>query len=207
MIKDVPSPIDLRAPEDAQAWEATAMSKRPYRTEVFAHFASAIASCTKPIQRVLELGSGPGFLAEHLLRALPATSYIALDFSAAMHELAAKRLSAFSPRVRFVERNFRESGWVAGLSQFDCVVTLQAVHELRHKRHACALHAQVSKVLAPAGLYLVCDHFLGVGGMCNDQLYMSIDEQRAALAKAGFFEIECLVVKGSLVLHSARSPL
>ena len=87
MIQDVPSPIDLRLMSDACEWEATALSKRPSRPEFFAQFASSIKSATIPVHRILELGSGPGFLAEHLLHALPAVAYVAFDFSPAMHQL------------------------------------------------------------------------------------------------------------------------
>jgi len=189
---------------DAREWESTALSKRPCRTAFFAQFAEAIASARVPVHRVLELGSGPGFLAEQLLRTLPAIAYVALDFSPAMHQLAAQRLGALGSRVQFVERSFRASTWPQGLGRFECVVTHQAVHELRHKDHARALHAQARQVLAPGGLYLVCDHFVGEGGMKNDQLFMSIDEQRAALLDAGFAALEQLMLEGGLVLHSAR---
>jgi predicted methyltransferase len=43
-------------------------------------------------------------------------------------------------------------------------MTNQAVHELRHKRHARELHRQVARLLTPGGSYLVCDHFCGPGG-------------------------------------------
>jgi SAM-dependent methyltransferase len=202
MLEDVPSPIDLRLPTDARAWEASAMSKRPWRVEFFAVFASALAESPVSVHRVLELGSGPGFLAEHLLRELSDISYVALDFSASMHDLAVKRLGPHASRVQFVERSFRDPSWVIGLGHFDAVVTNQAVHELRHKRHASSLHGRVKSILVPGGPYLVCDHFAGVGGMKNEQLYMSVAEQRSALVGAGFTTVQ-LLLKGGLVLHYA----
>ena len=203
MHRDVPSPIDLRQMSDARAWEASAMTKRPWRTEFFDRFAREIARSTSSPCRVLELGSGPGFLAECLLRALPTVEYVALDFSAAMHELARVRLGELASRVVFVERSFRESNWSHGLGSFGFVVTNQAVHELRHKRYAVALHARVQPLLAPGGVYLVCDHFAGEGGMSNAQLFMSIEEQETALLDAGFGTVQLLMVNGGLALFSA----
>lgn len=203
MFSDVPSPIDLRLMRDAREWEETAMSKRPWRTEFFEAFAGVIRASSVKVHRILELGSGPGFLAEHLLGALPGIKYVALDFSAAMHELAAKRLGPVGARVDFVERSFREPDWSNGLGQFEYVVTHQAVHELRHKRYAAELHRQVRALLSPGGAYLVSDHFAGEGGMQNDQLYMSIAEQAAALASADFSRVEQVLLKGGLVLHHA----
>lgn len=103
MHADVPSPIDLRCMEDARQWAESAMSKRPWRTEFFAAFANFIGNGSAA--RVLELGSGPGFLAEYLLRSNVNLRYVALDFSPAMHELAAQRLAELAGRVQFVERS------------------------------------------------------------------------------------------------------
>ena len=199
---DVPSPIDLRQMADAQQWADEAMAKRPWRVEFFAEFARQLGE--GGANEVLELGSGPGFLADFLLGALPNISYTALDFSSAMHTLAVARLGEAASRVSFVERSFRESAWVKGLGPFDHVVTHQAVHELRHKQHARTLHEQVRGLLGPKGRYLVCDHFSGPGGMANDQLYMSIEEQRAALADAGFQWVEPILLKRGLMLYGAR---
>src|SRR5262245_58341390 len=147
MVEDVPSPVDLRLMSDAVAWEASALARRPCRPQFFAAISAAVAASATPSARILELGSGPGFLALRLLEDHPDISYVALDFSPAMHELAAKRLVDFGDRVSFIEQSFREVDWSSGLGRFDCVVTLQAVHELRHKRHALALHRAVKQVL------------------------------------------------------------
>ena len=198
MIKDVPSSIDLRKMEDAREWADSAMSKRPWRADFFEEFARAIG--IESAHRVLELGSGPGFLADHLLQCNPRLNYVALDFSAAMHELAVDRLGHHESNVQFVERSFRDPDWSEGLGIFEFVVTNQAVHELRHKDYASTLHTQVRNILSPNGVYLVCDHYAGEGGMANDQLYMTIEEQIDALRQAGFQNIELLLHKGGLVL-------
>ena len=151
----------------------------------------------------MDLGSGPGFLAEYLLNAFPAITYVALDSSAAMHQLAVDRLGPLGARVQFVERNLREPEWTDALGQFECVVTIQAVHELRHKRYARGLHEQVKRLVVPGGQYLVCDHFAGEGGMENSQLYMTMDEQRTALIDAGFVAVSRVLIRDSLVLHRA----
>lgn len=204
MTDDVPSPIDLRVMEDARAWQASAMVKRPVRREFFSRFAEAIKSFELGAPRVLELGSGPGFLAEHLLKTIANISYSALDFSAAMHTLATARLGALSPNVSFIERDFKDHDWTRGLGQFHFIINMQAVHELRHKRYARGLHGQVRELLNRGGSYLVCDHFLGLGGMANNQLYMTVEEQRQALHDSGFPFVDEVLNKGGLVLHRAR---
>lgn len=203
MLEDVPSPIDLRLMHDAAAWEASALRNRPCRPLFFTAFSRTVSGLGSARLRVLELGSGPGFLAERLLQEHPQISYVALDFSPAMHELATKRLGLFRDRITFVERSFREPSCFGDLGEFQCVVTHQAVHELRHKRHHLALHQSVRRILCPGGVYLVSDHYCGPGGQSNDQLYMSVEEQRASLFEAGFDHVEPLLQTGGLVLHEA----
>lgn len=202
---DVPVSVDFRQADHAQEWAASAMATRPWRADFFVAFATELAVLAggRPC-RVLELGSGPGFLAAELLASNTQLDYVALDFSPVMHELAKQRLGALAARACFIERDLRQPDWAEGLGRFDAVVTHQAVHELRHKRHAATLHAQVRPLLLPEGAYLVCDHFLGEGGMSNERLYMTVDEQRGALASAGYTAVEQVLLKQGLVLHRAR---
>jgi 16S rRNA G1207 methylase RsmC len=153
--------------------------------------------------RVLELGSGPGFLAAYLLDVLPAVWLTLLDFSAPMHSLALARVGPRAARVRFLERSFKEQDWSHGLGRFDAVITNQAVHELRHKGYAVQLHAAVKEVLKPGGPYLVSDHFFGAGGLSDHQLYMTAAEQREALLSAGFSVVQEVAAAGTLVIHRA----
>ncbi len=208
---DVPSPIDLQAEADARAWADAANRVRPWRLDFFAAISAALPAVA-PL-RVLELGAGPGFLAERVLRDHPAARLVLLDHSAAMQSMAAQRLQPLlastapeprPPRVIHLCRSFKDDGWAAGLGPFDAVVTHQAVHELRHRRHAPALHAAVRSVLAPGGVYLVSDHHLGDGGMANADLYMTVDEQRQAMQAAGFGQVDELLRRQGLVLHRAR---
>jgi ubiquinone/menaquinone biosynthesis C-methylase UbiE len=207
MMEDVPSPIDLRSMSAAREWERSAMEKRPWRTEFFAMFAEELTQIRPPVSCVLELGSGPGFLAIHLLRALPDLRMVLLDFSPSMHDLARQRLGELAGRVEFIEASFKDPIWYERLAYFDAVVTNQAVHELRHKQYAALLHKQVKAVLRPGGSYLVCDHFYGPDGMRNDQLYMTVDEQRASIESAGFAPVRQVLSKGGMVLHHAEERI
>lgn len=199
---DVPSPIDLCDPRDAREWERTAQERRG-RSEIFQAFGRELVGVGKSDLAVLELGSGPGFLAAYLLDVLPTVRLTLLDFSAPMQQLARARLGARAALVSFVERSFKAPGWSHGLGPFDAVITNQAVHELRHKRHAAQLHAAVKEVLKPGGAYLVSDHFFGEHGLPNDQLYMTVAEQRDALMNAGFSQVHKVAAAGTLVMHRA----
>jgi cyclopropane fatty-acyl-phospholipid synthase-like methyltransferase len=201
---DVPPPIDFLQPETALAWANAANLKRPWRAHFFGAIVEKLRSVARPACSVLELGSGPGYLAEVVMQALPHVHYTLLDFSEPMHDLARTRLRHFA-HVRFENRDFRSAEWAADLGLFDAIVTVQAVHELRHKDRVGRLHEAVKTLLRADGQYLVCDHVLGPGGMTDDQLYMTVVEQADALKEAGFPDVALVLEKGGLVLHRARA--
>ena len=203
---DVPSPIDLRNMPDARRWADAAMLVRPARHNVFDRIVQELRDLRSRPRSVLELGSGPGFLADRITVNLSTVAYTALDFSAAMHALARERLGANAERVCFVEGDFKQPHWTSGLATFDAVVAMQAVHELRHKRHAPALYRQVGNVLHPGGSFLMCDHYVGDGAMSDRALFMTMEEHEAALHGAGFTNIHVLLQAGGLVLYRGDLP-
>ena len=183
---DVPSTIDLRLPADAHVWAREAEGKRPHREQLRALFAANLGGAT----RVLELGSGPGFLAEHLLRTCPIASYTLFDFSRPMLELSRERIGAH-PAATFVLGDFKQPNWADQLSRpYDAVVAMQSIHEIRHKRHLPALYREVHTLLRPGGRFLVCDHL-----PMNDKLYATEVEQHAAMLGAGFTPTTIAVVE------------
>jgi SAM-dependent methyltransferase len=197
---DVPSPIDFHDLAQARAWEEHTVAKRPWRPQFFASFAQALQTrFSRPIT-VLELGSGPGHLAEHLLTHCAIDFYVALDFSSAMHQIARDRLSSFLDKVEFPVRDFRAADWGEGLRVFDAVVTLQAAHETRHVRHLPDLLTRARQRLAPGGLFLYCDHYLGI--LTNADLYLPAAEQPKALMAAGFRDIQKRLDIGGMALFS-----
>lgn len=118
VMEEVPSPIDLRRMSDARNWEQSANLKRPWRTDFFDAFSVAIRKHPGDVHRILELGSGPGFLAEHIFLQGINADYTALDFSNAMHALAKARLGPTASRVHFRTRSFvaRAGGAGSGIS-------------------------------------------------------------------------------------------
>jgi SAM-dependent methyltransferase len=188
---------------DARHWAESAMEKRPWRLAFFRSFAAELEALGRYGLSILELGSGPGFLAEHVLAALPSADYWALDFSAAMHELARERLGDKADRVRFLLADFKADGWANGLGHYDAVITMQAVHEVRHKRHVPSLLTTVGELLTPGGVFLMCDHIVGEGGMTDSNLYMTQSEQKEALLGAGFSQVDLVKAESGLVLWRA----
>jgi SAM-dependent methyltransferase len=194
---DVPIRVDFRDPATARAWVEDTRIRRPYRPRFFAAFCAALAG--RPKLRILELGSGPGQLARELLGACDVQTYVALDFSAAMHELADAHLGELGRRVTFVIRDFREPAWPDGLGTFDAIVTLQAAHETRHKRHLVPLLARARTVLEPGGVLLYADHYLTAETKLP-ALWSARDDQPLALERAGFVDVELWYEEGTMAL-------
>ena len=196
---DVPIYVDFRDPAAARAWIADTAIRRPYRPRFFAAFCRALAS--RANLRILELGSGPGQLAREILEHCSVQTYVALDFSPAMHAIAAELLG---DRVAYVTRDFREPDWPHDLGVFDAVVTLQAAHETRHKRHLVPLLQRARTVLAPGGMLLYADHYL-THDTRLPALLAARDDQSLALQQAGFAHVELVYEEATMALWSGLS--
>jgi len=187
--EDVPSRIDLRDPADAHAWVREADLKRPWREQLRAAIAEALHASSSPVRRVLELGSGPGLLAERVLRSCAVEHYTLLDFSQPMLELSRARVGQH-PAATFVLADFKQPGWTRHVAApFDAVVAMQAVHEIRHKRHIPGLYRQVHDLLRPGGLLLVCDHVPPDASPRSTALFATEAEQHTAFLRAGLVRI------------------
>ena len=202
--QDVPSPIDWSQADEVRSWVDETARQRPYRAVFFAAFAQQINEHCLPEAVVLELGSGPGLLAEAILNACSVASYSLLDFSAPMHALAQARLGVHRRKTHFLQRDFRAPDWGAGLGPFDAIVTLQAAHEVRHKRYVPRLLESTLDLLLPGGCLLFADHCFDGAAFGNADLYMTRDEQREALIDAGFGTVECVLDHQGMALFRAE---
>jgi hypothetical protein len=106
---DVPYGEDFHDPAAAAAWADAALRKRPWRVTIFEHFVSIVVSATVPSPRVLELGSGPGLLAEQVLsRCASVSLYTLVDFSEAMLEQSRRRLEHHAARAQFLRAELQD---------------------------------------------------------------------------------------------------
>jgi len=204
---DIPSPIDFHDLDQARAWVVETVRKRPSRPRFFAAFSTALSRAAAGPIDVLELGSGPGHLAREILTRCRIATYVALDFSGAMSQLAREHLAELSAGVTFVQRDFRDPRWTVDLGLFDAVVTMQAAHETRHRRYLVPLLRQVRSVLKPGGLLLYCDHYFEPGGGKNPLLYLERVEQPVAMSTAGFSRVRLLHDEGGMALYVANAEL
>jgi SAM-dependent methyltransferase len=200
---EIPSPIDFDDSAQARAWVDATVAQRPSRPRFFAAFAAALnAHFNRPI-RVAEVGSGPGHLAKAIIHGCNVSSYTAIDFSAAMHDLAREHLGESCGHVHFLRRDFRRDDWAEGLGPLDAVVTMQAAHEVRHKTRQPALLKDIHTAIDTGGLLLFCDHYSKAGSTNDSGLFLAHAEQPALLETAGFRHVEQLLDEGGMALYRA----
>jgi trans-aconitate methyltransferase len=205
---DIPYGEDFHDPAVAAAWADAVMRKRPWRTTIFEHFVAIVGAANITKARVLELGSGPGFLAEQLLAQCPSiVHYTLLDFSEAMLEQSRRRLNGYDGRTEFLRADFKDDTWPRLVTTpVNFVVSLQAVHELRHKRHAARLYKQLAPLLAPFADVLICDHLPpGAHTPLHRALYMTTEEKLDALSGAGLVDAKVVWSDHNMALYSARA--
>ena len=205
-VKEVPSDHDFFDPAYVKQWSDSIIRYRPEREQVFRAFAAEAARIEKPALSVFELGCGPGFLAEALLENCQIERYTLIDFSPQMLELSRNRLAKFKDKTVFIQRNFKEENWTdAAPAGFDLVVSLQAVHELRHKRHAPILHSQLYSLLVPGGTILICDHVNSSSPSGHRAAhFMTVEEHLSTFKEVGFIRAREIWPAADLSLMAAE---
>lgn len=200
-MAEIESPYDFRDPALAAAWAEDIRADEAWRAPFFTAIAAALAARPGGPLTVMELGSGPGHLARAILTAAPDATYTAVDYSPAMHALAAAHLGDLAAHVRFETRDFRRPDWTAGLGPFDAAVTIMAAHEVRASDRLQPLFAQVLAALKPGGVFLFADFHATDPDHAG--LYLPREAQRAALLAAGFTRADLLLDHAGMALWAA----
>jgi SAM-dependent methyltransferase len=194
-------PHDYFDEEYVREWERNANAKRPYRSEFFDAFVKKLSALNNA--KVLDLGSGPGFLAEYILERCDVASYHLLDFSPFMIEMSRARLAPFAGRAVFHQGSFTDEGWWQSLpAPFDAIVSLQAVHEVRDTNRIPQLYRELRSLLVGGGLLLIADKVNAPDD--HEEHHATPEEHKAALKFAGLIDIRQAHAAGDLVLFAAK---
>jgi len=150
-------------------------------------FAAAEAVRRGAPARVLDLGGGPGVLAERMARRWPHAEVGLVDLDPVLLALAD---AAVSGTVTVLEGDLAGSSWLAAAragGPYDVVTVVMTMHYL-HEAHADALYRDARELLAPGGLLVVAD-LMPDGGISSVMSAMPsiVDEAAAALAWADWW--------------------
>ncbi|HJQ24604.1 MAG TPA: class I SAM-dependent methyltransferase [Blastocatellia bacterium] len=200
-MRNYTGPHDYFDEDYVREWARSADDRRPFRAQFFDAFTAEL----QPLgaARILELGSGPGFLAEHLLNHCEIAAYDLLDFSPHMLALSRARLAVFGDKISFHQGSFLEEGWWKALpGPFDAVISMQAVHEVRQAERLAPLYGECRLLLKAGGLILIADK-RDDEAECEAERFTP-DKHLAAFSEAGFKAIRQVYAAGDLFLFAAR---
>jgi len=190
--EDAPLTVDFRIPEVAAQWAAEAEGKRPWRKEV----RQRIAELVDGARTILELGPGPGWLAEAILTRNAVERYTLFDFAPPFLDMCRARLAQFP--CEYVVGDFRHAGWTAPLGTYDAIVAMQAVHEIRHRRHIPRLCRELRPL---ASRVIVCEHIWRAGEPLKP-ITIPEDFCRDAFLAAGFANVTVEQIENLYILNA-----
>ena len=181
----------------------------PHRSEGEGTLLEFISANTR---RVLDLGTGDGRLLARVKSALARDSgrdgvakveAVAIDFSPAMLEAAAKRFAG-DASVTIVTHNLDHP--VPALGKFDAVVSSFAIHHLAHERKR-ELYSEIYGMLNPGGVFCNLEHVASPTARLHEEFLHSIgytvesedpsnklldlETQLRWLREIGFVDVDC----------------
>ena len=195
MTEIVGADHEFHDPDYAADW-ADRFEPTPDRLALFDLMLSELRSRVPRAGRIVELGVGPGYLAAHMLDALPAVRYQAVDFSRPMLDIAARRLRRHADRVTFTRADLLADGWWRALDgPVDAVVSTWALHDLGGRTQVEHVYTGCAKVLGGRGLLLNGD-FIKPDGARHEYEpgRFPVATHLDLLRRAGFDTAECLRV-------------
>jgi SAM-dependent methyltransferase len=153
--------------EFVQGWSDRFVPTEP-RLRLFDMILEQVENLGRPEARVLELGTGPGYMARHILQRNSAIRYEALDFSDAFLEVARKTLGELASRVVFTNADLTDQHWPEQLaSKPDAIISTWALHDLGGQEPVRNVYARCFELLAEGGV-LVNGDFIKPDGTSWD---------------------------------------
>lgn len=166
----------------------------PERVELFNVILSELKSNIPSDGCIVELGIGPGYLADHLLRGMPKIQYYGIDFSLPMLGVAKKRLIPHSDRIIYHQADLVQDNWWESLPiPVDAIVSTWALHDLGRQEYVEVVYKRSAEVLQDGGILLNGD-FIKPDKAVHEyergrfEIYKHIE----LLHRAGFNNAECL---------------
>ena len=104
---------------------------------------------------IVELGIGPGYLADYILRAMPDIEYCGVDFSAPMVDIARQRLTDHSDHVTYVQADLVKDKWWKDITMpVNAIVSTWTLHDLASQKNVEEVYKSCLRVLQGNGLLL-----------------------------------------------------
>ncbi|HEY7453032.1 MAG TPA: class I SAM-dependent methyltransferase [Thermoleophilaceae bacterium] len=207
---------------DADEYDVEIRRFIPHYDDMLATGVELLAALAPADAHVVDLGAGTGALSAAVLGGLPGARVTLLDVDTTMLDEARRRLEPFNGRA-----GFREASFLDPLPAADAVVASLALHHVHDLGAKTDLYRSINDALAPGGVFLNLDAAITEGERLNalafdrwaarmtehgmtdaearghfaawasEDRYFPLDEELAALRRAGFGEVECFWRRGS----------
>ena len=152
---------------------------------------------------IIELGMGPGYLANHLLEGMPGISYCGIDFSQPMLEIAQNRLIRYSSRVTYILADLVKEAWEEKLSKpVHAIVSTWALHDLGSQKNISTVYLRSCSALDGAGILINGDFIKPLRAKHEfegGRFY--VDRHLELLRNVGFSNSSCLSIFEEEIEH------
>jgi cyclopropane fatty-acyl-phospholipid synthase-like methyltransferase len=168
-------------------WASRFVPTEP-RLQLFDMILAEVEKLGKSDAHVVELGTGPGYMARHILERNSQISFEALDFSDVFMNVARETIGDLCYRVTFTNADLMDQAWPTKLSkQPNAIVSTWALHDLGGQQPVADVYARCFETLPEGGL-LANGDFIKPNG--TDWEYepgrFPIDKHLEFLRSAGF---------------------
>jgi tRNA (cmo5U34)-methyltransferase len=226
--RDMAHSVKRHLEVDAGQYDAEIRRFIPFYDEMLVTGVELLAALAPPAARVLDLGAGTGALSAAVLSGLPEARVTLIDVDTEMLDEARRRLKPFGDRA-----DFREASFLEPLPAADAVVASLALHHVHDLGVKTDLYRSIHAALAPGGVFVNLDAAISEGGRMNEltfdwwaarmgdqgipeaearahfaawaeeDRYFPLEDELAALRRAGFAEVECCWRRGSQAICCA----
>ena len=146
--------VDWRDPNLADIWSERAGRGLPTRPEQLDIALSILEGA--PPGWILDLGAGPGLVAEQLLERSPHLSVACADVSERMLELARSRLECFGARVELVRIDLEAAETELPARPYSGAIAVQALHNVAPAAQLAAIRL-LTGVLPRGSVFVLVD--------------------------------------------------
>lgn len=176
---------DWQAEDYAAYWVTDAESRDPDRAAQLALLADLLPRPAGRSPRVLDLGAGYGAVTAAVLARHPDAHVTLLDYSDAMLDHARARLATHAAQLDYALGDLTRPDWTAALAApVDAVVSASVLHNLEDGPRIAAIYAEITRCLAPGGVFLNLDHLRAGGPRVQAQFAALRGARRPADAPA-----------------------
>jgi SAM-dependent methyltransferase len=168
----------------------------PERLELFNVILAELKTQIPSNSYVVELGIGPGYLADFLLNSLKNIHYYGIDFSSPMLDIARKRLRPYSNRVTYIKADLVNDDWSRHiLMPINAIVSTWALHDLGSPQYTEIVYEKCAQILQSRGMLLNGDFIKPDNAIYEyEPGRFEIAKHIEILSRVGFRCAECLLV-------------